>query len=223
MESVIETFNAWLHRASVYIKTLLKWLILALVIGVFCGIIGSAFHIGVHHATELRAHNPWLLWCLPIAGLLIVGFYKFTKVEGQGTNNIIDEVHLGKGLPFFLLPAIFIGTILTHLCGGSAGREGAALQMGGTIGYHTGRLLRLDDRDLRVATLAGMAAFFSALFGTPLAASVFAIMVISIGVLYHVAFVPCLAAALTAYFVSLAMGVEHTPLTVAMTEVDSGR
>ena len=219
MESVIETFNAWLHRASVYIKTLLKWLILALVIGVFCGIIGSAFHIGVHHATELRAHNPWLLWCLPIAGLLIVGFYKFTKVEGQGTNNIIDEVHFGKGLPFFLLPAIFIGTILTHLCGGSAGREGAALQMGGTIGYHTGRLLRLDDRDLRVATLAGMAAFFSALFGTPLAASVFAIMVISIGVLYHVAFVPCLAAALTAYFVSIAMGVEPTRFAVSMPEV----
>lgn len=215
MESASKALGAWLRRAAVYLKTLLKWLVLALVIGVFCGVIGSAFHIGVHHATLLRAQHPWLLWCLPAAGLVIVGFYKLTKVEGQGTNDIIDEVHLGKGLPFFLLPAIFLGTVLTHLCGGSAGREGAALQMGGTIGYHTGRLLRLDDRDLRVATLAGMAAFFSALFGTPLAASVFAIMVISIGVLYHVAFVPCLAAALTAYFVSLAMGVEPTRFTVS--------
>ena len=216
----MERFTAWLGRAGVYLRTLIKWTILGLVIGAFCGVIGSAFHIGVHHATELRAEHPWLLWCLPLAGLGSVGFYKLTKVEGKGTNSIIDQVHLGKGLPFFLLPAIFLGTILTHLCGGSAGREGAALQMGGTIGFHTGRLLRLDDRDLRVATLAGMAAFFSALFGTPLAATVFAMMVISIGIMYDVAFIPCLTAALTAYGVSLTMGVEPTRFTVAMPELE---
>lgn len=216
----MERFTAWLGRAGVYLRTLIKWTILGLVIGAFCGVIGSVFHIGVHHATELRAEHPWLLWCLPLAGLGIVGFYKLTKVEGKGTNSIIDQVHLGKGLPFFLLPAIFLGTILTHLCGGSAGREGAALQMGGTIGFHTGRLLRLDDRDLRVATLAGMAAFFSALFGTPLAATVFAMMVISIGIMYDVAFIPCLTAALTAYGVSLTMGVEPTRFTVAMPELE---
>ena len=216
----MERFTAWLGRAGVYLRTLIKWTILGLVIGAFCGVIGSAFHIGVHHATELRAEHPWLLWCLPLAGLGIVGFYKLTKVEGKGTNSIIDQVHLGKGLPFFLLPAIFLGTILTHLCGGSAGREGAALQMGGTIGFHTGRLLRLDDRDLRVATLAGMAAFFSALFGTPLAATVFAMMVISIGIMYDVAFIPSLTAALTAYGVSLTMGVEPTRFTVAMPELE---
>ena len=216
MDTLTRKFTAWLGRAALYVRALLKWLILALVIGAFCGVIGSAFHIGVHHATELRAHHPWLLLCLPLAGLGIVAFYKVVKVEGHGTNNIIDEVHLGKGLSIFLLPAIFLGTVLTHLCGGSAGREGAALQMGGTIGYHTGRLLRLDDRDLRVATLAGMAAFFSALFGTPLAASVFAMMVISVGVVYDVAFIPCLAAALTAYGVSLTMGVEPTRFHVDM-------
>ena len=222
METFTRKFTAWLGRATVYVRALLKWLILALVIGAFCGVIGSAFHIGVHHATELRAHHPWLLLCLPLAGLGIVAFYKLVKVEGHGTNNIIDAVHFGKGLSIFLLPAIFIGTILTHLCGGSAGREGAALQMGGTIGYHTGRLLRLDDRDLRVATLAGMAAFFSALFGTPLAASVFAMMVISIGIVYDVAFIPCLAAALTAYGVSLTMGVEPTRFHVDMPVLDGG-
>ena len=220
MDTLTRKFTAWLKRAAVYVRALLKWLVLALVIGAFCGVIGSAFHIGVHHATELRAHHPWLLLCLPLAGLGIVGFYKLVKVEGHGTNNIIDAVHFGKGLSIFLLPAIFIGTILTHLCGGSAGREGAALQMGGTIGYHTGRILRLDDRDLRVATLAGMAAFFSALFGTPLAASVFAMMVISIGIVYDVAFIPCLAAALTAYGVSLAMGVEPTRFHVEMPVLD---
>lgn len=96
-----------------------------------------------------------------------MAFYKLTRTEGQGTNDVIDVVRLGKGLPVLLLPAIFVGTVLTHLCGGSAGREGAALQMGGTIGYHLGGLFHLDDRDLRTATMVGMAAFFTALFVRP--------------------------------------------------------
>lgn len=215
-------FPAWLSHIGLYIRALAKWLALAAVIGTLCGIIGSAFHIGVHHATELRGEHPWLLWCLPLLGLVIVGFYKLTKTEGQGTNDIIDEVSQGKGLSLWLLPAIFLGTVLTHLGGGSAGREGAALQMGGTIGYHTGRLFRLDDRDMRTATMAGMAAFFSALFGTPLAATVFAMMVISIGVMYHAAFIPCLTASLVAFGVSLVMGVEPTRFTVNMPALEVG-
>lgn len=119
-----------------------------------------------------------------------------------------------------LLPAIFLGTVLTHLCGGSAGREGAALQMGGTLGYHTGLLFHLDDRDLRTATMTGMAAFFAALFGTPLAATVFAMMVISIGVIYHAAFIPCLTASLVAYGVSILMGVEPTHFAMTAPELE---
>lgn len=152
--------------------------------------------------------------------MLVVSIYKLTGTEGQGTNDIIDQVHLGKGLSLLLLPAIFLGTVLTHLCGGSAGREGAALQMGGTLGYHTGLLFHLDDRDLRTATMTGMAAFFAALFGTPLAATVFAMMVISIGVIYHAAFIPCLTASLVAYGVSLLMGVEPTHFAIAAPELE---
>ena len=200
-------------HAGLYVRAMAKWLAVAMVTGVFCGVVGALFHIGVERATELREQHPWLLWCLPAAGLVIVAFYKLTKTEGQGTNDIIEAVHHGKKLSIWLLPAIFLGTVLTHLCGGSAGREGAALQMGGTIGRHTGGLFRLDDRDLRTATMAGMAAFFSALFGTPLTATVFAIVVISIGVVYHVAFIPCLTASLVSYWISLAMGVAPTPRT----------
>ena len=207
-------------HTKLYIRALAKWLALAVVTGLACGTIGSAFHIGVHHATALREAHPWLLYCLPLAGLVIVGFYKLTKTEGQGTNDIIDEVHFGRGLSLLLLPAIFVGTVLTHLCGGSAGREGAALQMGGTIGYHTGHLFHLDDRDLRTATMAGMAAFFAALFGTPLTATVFAIVVISVGVMYHAALIPCLTASLVAYGMSLLMGVEPTRFTVAAPELE---
>ena len=185
-----------LRRWCLYGWTLAKWTMAASAIGVVCGLIGTMFHFGVHEVTAFRGTHPWVLYLLPLAGFVIVSFYKLTETDGLGTDDIIDAVHEGKRLPILLLPAIFFGTVLTHLCGGSAGREGAALQMGGTIGQCMGRTFRLDDRDLRVATLAGMAAFFSALFGTPLAATVFAIMVISIGVLYHVALYPSLLAAL---------------------------
>ena len=214
-----ETIRRWLggaeRRALPYLSALVKWLALALATGGICGGVGAAFHMGIHQAELLRGRFPWLLWCLPLAGLAIVAFYKLTRTEGQGTNAVIDVVHLGKGLPVLLLPAIFVGTVLTHLCGGSAGREGAALQMGGTIGYHVGGFFRLDDRDMRTATMVGMAAFFTALFGTPLAATVFAMMVVSVGVFYHAAFLPCLTASLTAYGVSRLLGVAPTRFAVA--------
>ena len=208
------------HRVRLYLTALLKWLALALLTGGICGLLGTAFHVGVDQANGLRLRHPWLLLCLPLAGLAIVGGYKLMKTEGKGTNAVIDVVHLGKGLPLLLIPSIFIGTVLTHLCGGSSGREGAALQMGGTVGYHVGGLFHLDDRDLRTATMAGMAAFFAALFGTPLTASEFALMVISVGVFYHAAFIPCLVAALTAYGVSLFFGVEPTRFAVTAPDLE---
>lgn len=205
-----------------YLSTLLKWIAFAVVTGIICGVVGSVFHIGVHHATELRMKHPWLLYCLPLAGLLIGVVYKGLKTTGYGTNTIIDEVHTGKGISFWLLPTIFLTTMLTHLCGGSAGREGAALQMGGTIGYHAGRAFRLDDRDERIATMVGMAAFFTALFGTPMAATYFSMGVISVGIMYHAALVPCLISALSAYGVSLVMGVEPTRFTITMPALELG-
>jgi len=211
----------WRH-VRLYLQALGKWLALAGVTGVCCGFAGSAFHIGVSEATVLRQANPWLLWCLPLAGIAIVAFYKTTHTEGQGTNDIIEAVRLGRGLSLWLVPAIFAGTVLTHLCGGSAGREGAALQMGGDIGYHVGRVFRMDDRDLRTATLCGMAAFFSALFGTPLAATMFAIMVISVGVFYHAAFIPCFTASMVAYGISLGLGIAPTRFAVTAPALDAG-
>ena len=204
----------YIRHLGLYAAAMGKWLALSALVGVCCGLLGSAFHIGVELATEYRLGHGWVLWTLPLAGLACVGIYRLFRVEGQGTNNILREVQTGEGLSPALLPAIFFATVLTHLAGGSAGREGAALQMGGTIGFWSGRLLRLDDRDLRTATMVGMAAFFSALFGTPLAAAVFALGVVSVGTIYHAAFVPCFTAALIAYGVSLLLGVEPTRFLV---------
>lgn len=205
-----------LRAAGAYAAAVGKWLAVSMLVGVLCGVVGAAFHTSVHIAAELRAEWPWLLWGLPAAGLAIVGFYKLTKTESLGTNDVFDAVNRDGTLPILLAPAIFLGTVLTHLCGGSAGREGAALQIGGSIGQQTGRILRLDRPDLRVATLCGMAGCFSALFGTPLTAAVFAIMVVSVDALYHAALLPCLLSALTAFRVALVMGVEPTRYTVSV-------
>ena len=199
-----------------YAVTLLKWMVLGGVIGLVGGIIGSLFHIGVDTATQVRLTHPWVLYLMPVGGLAIVGLYRLTKTEGKGTNDIIASVHFGEQVPGLLVPVIFVSTVITHLCGGSAGREGAALQIGGGIGYQAGRLLRLGEKDLPLATLCGMSGVFAALFGTPLTATVFALEVISVGVLYYAGLVPCLTAALTGYLVSVLMGVPPTRFTVTV-------
>ena len=199
-----------------YVVTLLKWMVLGGVIGLVGGIIGSLFHIGVDTATQMRLAHPWVLYLMPVGGLAIVGLYRLTKTEGKGTNDIIASVHFGEQVPGLLVPVIFVSTVITHLCGGSAGREGAALQIGGGIGYQAGRLLRLGEKDLPLATLCGMSGVFAALFGTPLTATVFALEVISVGVLYYAGLVPCVTAALTGYLVSVLMGVPPTRFTVTV-------
>ncbi len=211
----------FMNEARLYAVALGKWLAVAALTGVLCGLIGSAFALSVGYVTRLRSANGWLIYLLPLAGVAVASVYRALRTEGMGTDDIIDAVHLGKPLSAKLVPSIFIGTVLTHLCGGSAGREGAALQMGGTIGYWSSRALRLDDRDTRTGTLCGMAAFFSALFGTPLAATMFAIMAISVGELYHAAFIPCFTASLVAYGLSMWLGVAPVRFTAVIPTLTS--
>lgn len=203
-------FDTFRREAVAAVRVALQWFFLAVPMGLLCGFLGTLFHLAVEHATELRAAQPWLLFLLPVAGLLITALYKVTKCEGVGTNNVIRAVQSGEPVSILLVPAIFLGTVLTHLCGGSAGREGAALQMGGSIGWNVGKLLHLSDYVRRTATISGMAAFFSALFGTPLAATLFAMMVEDVGLSFSVAFVPGFCAALLAYGISLACGIAPT-------------
>ena len=197
-----------------YVRAFVRWTMLAVTAGTLCGAVGSAFHHVVAWAGETRERWPWLLYLLPAAGLVIVWIYRATRTEGRGTNDIIDQIHQGKEVSLWLLPAIFLSTALTHLCGGSAGREGAALQMGGVIGARTARFLHMDDTDRRTATAAGMAAFFTALFGTPMTATVFALTVVSVGRMYQADMFPCLLSSLISYGVSRILQVEPTRFLV---------
>lgn len=178
---------------------LMKWLILAILVGLTVGVAGSLFHMALEWANETRTAHPWLLFLLPLGGLAIVAAYHFSGMDDdQGTEMVITSIRSGQPMRLRTAPLIFLATTLTHLFGGSAGREGAALQLGGSISSALGKLLSLDERDERMMTMCGMAGGFSALFGTPLSAAIFAMEVENVGVMYYAALVPCLLCALLA-------------------------
>jgi len=193
-----------------YILALIKWIIVASLTGLIGGIAGSLFHMSIDFVTELRKDNTWILLLLPLGGIVITFMYSWCKSRygSLDTNRILDSVHGEEKVPFILLPLIFIASVITHLVGGSAGREGAALQLGGSIGYRIGKTIRLDKDDMHIIVMSGMSAVFAALFGTPLAAAVFALEVSSVGLMYYAALLPCVIASAVAYGVSLFVGVE---------------
>ena len=219
MEQWTERVKYRLQHMWQYAVTLIKWMSVGALIGGVGGMVGTLFHMGVDYAAELRAAHPWVLYLLPVGGLVITAIYRLTKTEGKGTNDIIRSVHFGSHIPIVLVPVIFLSTIITHLCGGSAGREGAALQIGGGIGYKTGTLLRMHEKDLPLATMCGMSGVFAALFGTPLTAMLFSLEVVSVGVLHYAGLIPCLTAALAGFWVSSAMGVPPTRFTIPVLEL----
>ena len=170
----------------------LRWLLFAAIIGVVAGGVSTAFYYAFLWATELRIAHPWLLWLLPVGGIAIVLLYRVCGMSrDRGTNFVLVAVRENAALPLRTAPLVFLSTIITHLVGGSSGREGAILQIGGSISSFIGRKMHLDDKDSRVITMCGMAAAFSALFGTPLTAAIFSMEVVSVGVMYYAAIVPC--------------------------------
>jgi H+/Cl- antiporter ClcA len=195
-----------LHRGVVSVK----WVIFAILAGLVVGLCGTAFYYGMTLVTVLRAQNPWLIFLLPVGGLIIVGLYHlFHDEKDTGTNLVISAIHSGDELPFRMAPLIFISTLITHLFGGSAGREGAALQMGGSIGNALGKLFRFDEKDKHVMIMCGMSAAFSALFGTPMAAAIFSMEMISVGIMYYIALVPCVISSLVAHGIATYFGITN--------------
>ena len=190
-----------------YARAFAVWALMAVAVGAVCGVVGGAFAIVVEEATHLRQHTAWLPWLMPVAGLMIAGLYWLLKLPlSIGTDEIIKTVRTQEGVSIKMAPAIFISTALTHLTGGSAGREGAALQLGGSIGVAMSRLMPSQGDNRRMFQLCGMAALFSALFGTPLAATIFVIEIIDIGKINTRALLPCLISALTAKLVAIGIG-----------------
>ena len=186
----------------------LKWLLIAMVTGIVLGLIGTLFHEMLEAANNIRNTHSWLLFLLPLSGIVIVGLYHLAGIdEPKGTNLLMDTIHEKGSLPWVMAPLIFVSTILTHLFGGSAGREGAVLQLGGSLASQMGKFLHMDKDDMHMITMCGMSAAFAALFGTPIAAAIFSLEVISVGSMYYSALVPCAVSSITASYVSSLMGI----------------
>lgn len=185
-----------------------KWSAVSILIGIILGYVGFLFHTVLEFATEVRENNIYLVWFLPVAGVVIVLLYKLCGMEkDKGTNCIISSVRKEDSPPLILAPLIFVTTAITHLFGGSAGREGAALQMGGSVGYFVGEKLKFDEKDKATATMCGMSGAFSALFGTPVAGSVFAMEITNVGIMNYSVIVPCVLCAVTGRLVVQSLGV----------------
>lgn len=205
---MIVNWREKLHNSENYVKIFLKFGILGIVLGCMGGIVGAVFHHALHFVTHVRAENPWLIFLMPLAGLATVAVYHLPQLKkNRGTNEIIDAVLEGKHVSPLVAPAIFLSTAITHLFGGSAGREGAALQIGGSMASVLSKGLKLQGHEHRVIIMAGMSAVFAGLFGTPLTAMLFCMEFETVGTLFSPALLPCFLAAYTATRISGLLGV----------------
>ena len=202
------TFPHKFSKPTAYLITFLKWGLFGLLMGVLGGLLGAGFHHALHFVTHLRGEHNWLIFLLPVGGLLSVGIYTlFRQRSNRGTNQIIDAVLDGEEVSPLVAPTIFLATATTHLFGGSAGREGAALQLGGATASLLSKVFKLKETDRKILIMSGMSAVFAGLFGTPLTAALFCMEFESVGTIFSPALLPCYVSAFTAAKISGLLGV----------------
>lgn len=199
------------------IKVFLKWTILACFIGCIVGFIGTSFYHAMDFATSFRKGHDFMLYLLPLAGIVIIFMYRSCGIyQSRGTNLILLSIRSGEKIPLKVFPLIYISTIITHFFGGSCGREGAALQIGGSIGNFVGNIIKLNEEDKKIIIMCAMSACFSSVFGTPMAAAIFSLEVSNVGILYYAALFPCVIASIIGAFIARHLGampeVFHVPI-----------
>lgn len=193
----------------------IRWTVISIVMGVLCGLVGSAFGHGVAFAQKFFGEHDFMLYLMPVSGILIVIVHKLLRQVGnKGTNVILESIHSSEKIRFTMLPTIFISTILSHFVGASAGKEGAALQIGASIANLLGDALKLNEKDKKIIIMCGMSGCFGAIFGTPLAAAMFGMEVAVIGVAYYTALIPCVFAAFIGAEVSHLLGLHAEAFTI---------
>lgn len=197
-ESEYRNLTYYIDHIRRDMTNLIKWLILSVLTGLIVGFISSLFAKALKFVTAYRTEHLQIFFLLPIAGLIIVFLYQKLGQDDGGTNQVLSTIRSQDDVPLRSAPLIFVSTILTHLTGGSAGREGAAIQLGGSIGNQLGSWFHLDEEDRHVMVMCGMSAAFSAVFGTPMAAAVFSMEVVSVGIMYYAALIPCVTASIIA-------------------------
>jgi len=194
------------------------WILLAIPAGLLAGTASAFFLWALEWVTNLRFEHGWLLFLLPVGGLLIGLIYHHLGKDSEGgTNILLDQIHQpGGGVPVKMAPLVLVGTLVTHLFGGSAGREGTAVQMGGSLAGACGKFFKLRPENMRILLMAGVAAGFGSVFGTPLAGAIFAMEVLVIGRIQYEALIPVLAASLIGDATCSAWGIHHTSYRIAI-------
>lgn len=200
------------NNSAVLSLTFIKWIIIGAIVGIITGFAAALFLKSLELATALRMKYTWLLFFLPLGGALVSFLYsRYGKNSSKGNNLIIEKINESSGrVPFRMAPLVFFGTFITHLFGGSAGREGTGVQIGASIAEGIGDFLKLDKIDNRIILMAGISSGFASVFGTPLAGTVFGLEVVALGIMSYEALIPAFIASIVGDFMVSFLGVHHT-------------
>lgn len=210
-----EKIKSYIHLTrfdQVIFGYLLKWILITAVVGALIGSASALLLLSLNWATDYRESHLWIISLLPLAGLAIGLMYHYLAgTAAKGNNFLIEEIHSAHNIiPFKMAPLVYIGTVLTHLFGGSAGREGTGVQMGGAIADFMSRIFRMHPYDRKIMVQIGIGAGFASVFGTPLAGAVFALEVIIVGRMRYDAILPIFLASFFANYACHAWGIKHT-------------
>lgn len=194
-----------------------QWLVICALIGLLSGSASAFFLVTLEWVTQIREHHAWLIWLLPIGGLIIGLLYHYYGTSVTKGNNLLLEEYENpqQHIPFKMAPLVLIGTLITHLVGGSAGREGTAVQMGGAIADQFSKLFQLDKSDRKTILILGISAGFASVFGTPLAGALFALEVIYFSKINLKSVILSFVVAYAAYFTVELWQVQHTHYSIS--------
>lgn len=212
MEEENRSFDETRRESLKIILSFIKWVFLGGLVGLLTGAVGAFFLKSLEYVTELRMNTPWIIFFLPFGGAFVSWLYfKFSGKSLKGNNLIIEKLNDNEDeVPLRMAPLVLFGTIITHLFGGSAGREGTGVQIGASIAERIGKIFNLDKEDSKIILMTGISGGFSSVFGTPIASTIFGMEVATLGSMNYISILPCFVSSFIGNLVTQALGVSHS-------------